>query len=510
MKTYLLSLCFLLALLPVAHAQIGFNSPAGITPQLDAEIYTNNGFLVQERFIVPPGQQKAIHPFCGSAPIDVSGDLLAPAYAAQPASVTSLCFSTVRCPARPIGRRLVGVQITVNWVSVATANNDRIWLRFNTPTGPQSYSFGFPVVAPPNSFSLQQTFRVALGAADDEFRAEFFRGLSSPAGMRFYVRWQYLWGEDLSRFFPFPFPPAFRHAFLFDTFRGALRAGTPSLTDLMAMGDESVALGFENQALGPNSLAFGMQNIVRGSGGVGIGSENVIEGKGAVGMGFGNRAEAKGAIAIGTNVLADALGAVAIGQNLSTNKQPGTFVIGDSDPTGEGPAPVNQSDQFVARFRNGYQLFASGAGKQAGVFMSQGQNSWGSISDSTKKERLLPMNHADVLRKIGAMKLSSWNYKGQRTIRHYGPMAQDFYAAFGHDDLGPIGCDTLIYSHDFAGVTFAAVQALIRENERLQAELAQEKAHNAHIQADFSNRLHLLERAVLTRRERVTLRKTNP
>ncbi len=506
MTKYLLPFLVLLALLPAAHAQIGFNSPAGITPQLDAEIYTNNGFLVQERFIVPPGQQKAIHPFCGSAPIDASGDLFAPAYA--PASVTSLCFSTVRCPARPIGRRLVGVQITVNYGSTATANNDRIWLRFNTPTGPQSYSFGFPVVASPNSLTVQQTFRVALGAVDDEFRAEFARGLSSPAGMRFYVRWQYLWGDDLASFFAFP--PAFRHAFLFDTFRGALRAGTPSLTDLMAMGDESVALGFENQALGPNSLAFGMQNIVRGSGGVGIGSENVVEGKGAVSMGFGNRADAKGAIAIGTNVLVDGLGAVAIGQNLSTNKQPGTFVIGDSDPTGEGPAPVNQSDQFVARFRNGYQLFASGAGKQAGVFMSQGQNSWGSISDSTKKERLLPMNHADVLRKIGGMKLSSWNYKGQRTIRHYGPMAQDFYAAFGHDGLGQVGCDTLIYSHDFAGVTFAGVQALIRENEVLKARLNAVENENAQIKADLSSRLHLLERAMLTRRERVSLRKSKP
>ena len=61
----------------------------------------------------------------------------------------------------------------------------------------------------------------------------------------------------------------------------------------------------------------------------------------------------------------------------------------------------------------------------------------------------------ELLRKIGAMKLTTWNYKGQHAIRYYGPMAQDFYAAFGHDGLGQIGCDTLIYSHDFAGVTFA-------------------------------------------------------
>jgi hypothetical protein len=458
----------LLALLPAAHAQIGFNSPAGITPQLDAEIYTNNGFLVQERFIAPSGQQKAIHPFCGSAPVDVSGDLLMAAYAAQ--SFSSVCFSTVRCTPRPVDRTLIGVQITVNVGATATPNNDRIWLRFNTPSGPQSYSFGFPTS--PSSFTLQQTFRVALGPLDDEFRAEWARGNSSPAGMRFYVRWQYLYAEPIRAYSI----PAFRHAFMFDTFRGAFRAGTVSLPDLMDMGEESIALGFENQALAPHSIA------------------------------------------IGTNVKADGAGAIAMGRNLSTNKQPGTFVIGDADPSGDGTVPVNAPNQFVARFQNGYQLFTNTTpGKLAGVVLGKGQNSWGSASDSTKKERLRPIDHADLLRKVNAMKLTTWNYKGQHEIRHYGPMAQDFYAAFGHDGLGQVGCDTLIYSHDFAGVTFAGVQALIRENEQLKRELAQQKAeaqraryetrYFASLQTEMNNRLQLLERAMLNRRERVMMRR---
>ncbi|MCY7357515.1 MAG: tail fiber domain-containing protein, partial [Rudanella sp.] len=179
---------------------------------------------------------------------------------------------------------------------------------------------------------------------------------------------------------------------------------------------------------------------------------------------------------------------------------------------------------FVARFRNGYYFMTSGTGIRTGIFAGAGQNAWGSISDSTKKERLLPMNHADVLRKIGGMKLSSWNYKGQRDIRHYGPMAQDFYAAFGHDGLGQIGCDTLIYSHDFAGVTFAGVQALIRENEQLHVEtqdlasqvrrlreetqdlssqvrrLHVETQDLASLQARTNQRLELLEQAMLGRK----------
>jgi hypothetical protein len=54
-------------------------------------------------------------------------------------------------------------------------------------------------------------------------------------------------------------------------------------------------------------------------------------------------------------------------------------------------------------------------------------------------------------------------------------------------------CDTLIYSHDFAGVTFAGVQALIRENAQLRAELQQVRAGQQQTDA----RVRLLETALL-------------
>ena len=74
----------------------------------------------------------------------------------------------------------------------------------------------------------------------------------------------------------------------------------------------------------------------------------------------------------------------------------------------------------------------------------------------------------------------TWNYKTQdaKTFRHYGPMAQEFYKAFGRDDLGTIGCDSMINQHDFLGVNFIAIQALEKrtillqkENEDLKARL---------------------------------------
>jgi hypothetical protein len=54
-------------------------------------------------------------------------------------------------------------------------------------------------------------------------------------------------------------------------------------------------------------------------------------------------------------------------------------------------------------------------------------------------------------------------------------MAQDFFAAFGHDGLGQIGSETTINSGDLAGILMIAVQAL----EKRTAELKQKEARVA-------------------------------
>jgi FtsZ-binding cell division protein ZapB len=94
------------------------------------------------------------------------------------------------------------------------------------------------------------------------------------------------------------------------------------------------------------------------------------------------------------------------------------------------------------------------------------------ISDSTRKENFRTTDGAVFLKKISGMGLGSWNYKGQnvKRYRHYGPMAKDFFAAFGHDELEVIGEDKSINQADFDGVNLIAIQALIREVEALKAE----------------------------------------
>jgi hypothetical protein len=111
----------------------------------------------------------------------------------------------------------------------------------------------------------------------------------------------------------------------------------------------------------------------------------------------------------------------------------------------------------------------------------EGQVAFTASSDRTKKENFKPMDGEEVLKKIRGFELTSWNFIGHdpKEFRHYGPMAQDFFAAFGHDGMGMIGTETTINSGDLAGILMVAVQAL----EKRTAELRQKEAQIAALQS---------------------------
>jgi len=121
------------------------------------------------------------------------------------------------------------------------------------------------------------------------------------------------------------------------------------------------------------------------------------------------------------------------------------------------------------------------------VTVIQGQVGFTSSSDKTQKENFQPVDGEAVLGKIRGFELTSWNFIGHdpKEFRHYGPMAQDFFAAFGHDDVGQIGSETTINSSDMAGILMIAVQVL----ENRTAELKQKEAQIAALAA----RLEALE-----------------
>ena len=112
------------------------------------------------------------------------------------------------------------------------------------------------------------------------------------------------------------------------------------------------------------------------------------------------------------------------------------------------------------------------------VTVIEGQVAYTFSSDRNKKENFRPLDGEEVLRKIRGLSLRSWNYIGHnpRQFRHYGLMAQDFFAAFGDDGVGTIGTPTTINSGDMAGVTLAAVQGLEKRTEALRVENAELKA----------------------------------
>ncbi|HWS99087.1 MAG TPA: tail fiber domain-containing protein [Pyrinomonadaceae bacterium] len=92
-------------------------------------------------------------------------------------------------------------------------------------------------------------------------------------------------------------------------------------------------------------------------------------------------------------------------------------------------------------------------------------------SDRALKSNFSTVNPRAVLDRLAAVPVQTWNYKSEgETVRHMGPMAQDFKAAF---DLGTD--DKTISTVDSAGVTMAAVQGLYQlmlEKEKRNEELA--------------------------------------
>ena len=133
------------------------------------------------------------------------------------------------------------------------------------------------------------------------------------------------------------------------------------------------------------------------------------------------------------------------------------------------------------------------------VTVIEGQVDFTFTSDMTKKENFQPVDGEEVLRKLRGLTLTSWNYIGHdpKQFRHYGPMGQEFFAAFGPDAIGTIGSPTSLTASDLAGILMRAVQAIEKrtvelrtEEERLKEIVEKFKAENGELKA----RLEKLER----------------
>lgn len=85
------------------------------------------------------------------------------------------------------------------------------------------------------------------------------------------------------------------------------------------------------------------------------------------------------------------------------------------------------------------------------------------VSDRYVKEAVAEVDVQAILQGIANLTITSWKYKNQdETIRHIGPMAQDFAAIFNCGES-----DRFINTVDANGVALAAIQALY---QKLQAQ----------------------------------------
>ncbi|MGG9971839.1 tail fiber domain-containing protein [Ferruginibacter sp. SUN002] len=270
--------------------------------------------------------------------------------------------------------------------------------------------------------------------------------------------------------------------FMWHPQKGALRAG--SIGSAGTFWDEA-NVGYYTVAFGYNTIALGLASFASGYQSQALGSYST-------GLGYNALADGTGAIAIGYRCTADADYSTAIGQRASTNGHAGAMVFSDGSTTDSTEASAN--NQMTMRFAGGYRLF-SNASETVGVQMSAGGSSWSVISDVRKKENYIPASTDYFLDKLSTLNLGSWNYIGQdpKSFRHYGPMAQDIFSAFGRDKIGTIGCDTLLASADMDGIMMIMLKglekrsadqtikikkleeqndAILQENEKLKQQLS--------------------------------------
>ncbi len=246
-------------------------------------------------------------------------------------------------------------------------------------------------------------------------------------------------------------------------------------------------VGGSNNALGGAGalgeygfIGGGQSNTLTGEwAGIGAGKENKAAGPYAfVGSGsYNNAAGAYATILGGSQNTASGSYSFAGGlHSLAAND--GSFVWSDGAP-GATQLKTTVDNQFLVRASGGVAIY-SNATLTSGVKLAAGGGSWASLSDRTVKTGIRAIDERGVLAKVAALPVTEWTYRSEPGVRHVGPMAQDFYAAFG---LGED--DRHITTIDEDGVALAAIKALHAENAGLHAE-----------NAGLRERLSTLERTV--------------
>jgi len=264
--------------------------------------------------------------------------------------------------------------------------------------------------------------------------------------------------------------PAARLSSLNDPSGGAYGGGISTIST--ALGDTSFGV---NQATGPGSSVLGGGNAAQST------HRNIAAGAYATTVGgLGNQAGGDYSLAAGRKAVVR--NAAASGD---ADGDQGSMLFADAqDLTMVSSGP----NQFAVRAAGGVFFGANStsvsmpAGRfintSIGAFLSSG-GTWTNASSAALKFDFIAADPSAILQKLRELPLSSWRYLASPDEGyHLGPIAEDFYSAFGlgHDSAA-------ISTVDASGVALAAIQALDSDNARLRAELAELRAMINRIEA---------------------------
>jgi hypothetical protein len=208
----------------------------------------------------------------------------------------------------------------------------------------------------------------------------------------------------------------------------------------------------------------------------GGGSLNTAGGNGSTIGGCGNNAASglNATVAGGSSNSAAGARSFAAGHNAKANHA-GAFVWADDIAVDYPSTTVNQ---FNVRASGGTRIHSNSTAT-VGVQLAVGGNSWSAISDRNVKQNVTPVDSRDVLERLAGIPIGEWNLISQDpSIRHIGPMAQDFHAAFRAGEM-----ETHISSSDADGVALAAIQGLYQIVQEKDCRIGELEDQNTELQS---------------------------
>lgn len=215
-----------------------------------------------------------------------------------------------------------------------------------------------------------------------------------------------------------------------------------------------------------------------------------------VGGGSGNVASALfSTVPGGTGNQANGIASFAAGENARANHA-GVFIWGDR--TG-GDVISTGTNQFIVRAAGGLWLgtnssvaFAANSfiqttagqtsvGATDGARLTSG-GAWTNASGRATKADLAEADPRAVLEALAGLPIRSWSYLAEGPgVRHLGPLAEEFRAAFGLGDS-----DRHITTVDADGVALAAIQGLYRVVQEQEATIAAQQARVAGLEREVA------------------------